>query len=152
MKLSYLFAPTIVVLFISCGQRAGTDQNLTLAKRQIQSDTLCFERISGSQKRDTASICMIIDGDKVTGRYENIPFEKDARKGTIAGTKNDDTIIGKWVYWQEGMQDSINFAFKLQNNLLLQRETTYNEAGKEVLTATASFSLGFKKTDCNKNQ
>lgn len=149
MKLLNLLALTTTVVFASCGQGAGTSQTTAASNDIGRSDTLCFERISGLQKQDTASVSMIINGDKVAGHYENIPFEKDARKGTITGSRTRENISGVWVYSQEGIKDSINFEFKLQNDVLLQKPTSYDSNGKEVLTDTASFSLAFQKANCD---
>ncbi|NEU09085.1 hypothetical protein GZH53_12235 [Flavihumibacter sp. R14] len=113
------------------------------------SDTLCYERYSGNRNQDTASIALVINDNTVTGSYENIPYQKDARKGTLSGIRSGDIIKGIWRFQQEGMNDSIPFEFKLDKEDLLQKPTSFDvTTGRETLADTASFSLKFTKIDC----
>ena len=115
----------------------------------IVSDTLCFQRYSGLTNQDTASVKLIIDGNNVTGQYTNLPHEKDGRFGSITGIKTGDLIKGMWRYQQEGMDDSIGFEFKLQDDKLLQKNTSFDmNTGREFLSDTASFSLKYVKIAC----
>lgn len=114
-------------------------------------DTLCFSRYSGSKNQDTAVVRLIIDGDKVAGDFSNIPYEKDARIGTITGVRLNGVIKGIWKYQQEGINDSIPYEFKLQGDRLLQKETRYDtKTGREFLPDTADFNVEFSMTDCQR--
>lgn len=111
--------------------------------------TLCFNRYSGLKNQDTAFVKLVIDGDSVSGHFSNIPYEKDSRVGTIAGVKSGNLIKGIWSYQQEGMSDSIAFEFKLQDSILLQKETTYDlNTGREILLDTSGFTVEFVRVDC----
>ena len=115
----------------------------------VTSDILCFERYSGNRNQDTASIALVINDNEVTGKYANIPYEKDARVGTISGTRSADIIKGVWKFQQEGMNDSLAFEFKLGAEYLLQKPTSFDpNTGRETLADTASFSLKYTKVDC----
>lgn len=112
-------------------------------------DTLCFARYSGLKNQDTAFVKLIIHGDKVSGNFSNIPYEKDSRIGTVTGVKSGSLIKGIWHYQQEGMHDSIAFEFKLEEHKLLQKTTSYNlNTGQEILTDTAGYDIEFSKGDC----
>ena len=115
----------------------------------IASDTLCFQRYSGLTSQDTASVKLIIEENEVRGQYSNLPHEKDSRVGTIAGIKNGDLIKGMWYYQQEGMDDSLAVEFKLQDDKLLQKNTSFDmKTGREFLSDTATFNLEYRKIDC----
>ena len=114
------------------------------------SETLCFERYSGSRNQDTASVKLVLDGTRVTGSYANLPFEKDARIGTISGTRSGNIIKGMWRFQQEGMTDSIAFEFKIDDDRLLQKPTSFDPtSGREALSDTSGYSLEYKRLDCD---
>lgn len=151
----YFGVYALLVAMVGCGQNEKSVEqasDTTLMEKTplaATSDTLCYERYSGSRNQDTASIMLFINGNKVTGRYANIPFEKDARKGTLSGIRSGDMIKGTWRFQQEGVSDSLPFEFKLDTDHLLQRATSFDRnTGRETLADTASFSLKFTKLDC----
>lgn len=152
-----LYLPAVLLALSACSrQPAGNQQTDSSASPDVSiiqdTDTICFERYSSLKKLDTASIMMIIEGSSVSGRYSNYPYQKDARIGTITGTKSGDLIKGVWRYQQEGMPDSIKVEFKLQDDKLLQKATSFDQnTGREVLTDTAAFSLVFDKLNCQSN-
>ena len=157
MKILF-YLPAFLLGLSGCSQQpAGNQQTADTSIAQqgtvIQDiDTICFERYSSLKKQDTASIMLVIQGSLVSGRFSNFPYQKDARIGTITGTQTGDIIKGIWRYRQEGMQDSIRFEFKIQNDKLLQKATTFDQiTGREVLSDTAAFRLVFEKVNCQNN-
>jgi len=152
---TYITLLTLAVAVGACTQKGTTrltgDSTLTATDTSVSaaSETLCFERYSGSRMQDTASIKLVLSGNKVTGSYANIPYEKDARIGTINGTRSGNVMKGVWRFQQEGMTDSILFEFKIEGDKLLQRQTSFDPAsGRESLSDTASLSLEYVRLDC----
>ena len=116
---------------------------------EATADTLCFERYSGSRGQDTASISIILKDDRVTGRYANFPYEKDARIGTVSGIRTGNIMKGMWHYQQEGMSDSLGFEWKIEDDKLMQKATSFDPtSGRERLSDTAGFSLEYTRIDC----
>jgi len=112
-------------------------------------ETLCFERYSGNRNQDTASIRLVLKGNNVSGSYANIPYEKDARIGTISGTRSGNVMKGIWRFQQEGMSDSVGFEWKIEDDMLLQKQTGFDSSsGREVLSDTAAFSQEYLRVDC----
>lgn len=112
-------------------------------------DTICFERYSGLKKQDTASVRIIFSGSEVHGDYSNFPYQKDARIGKISGRRSGTLIKGIWQYHQEGMNDSIPFAFRLEGDKMWQKETSFDTvSGRETLADSSSFNILFEKVDC----
>ena len=147
----------VVIAFLcSCGSNDTADTSVTGKALEVAAevstnvaDTLCFLRTEGVKDQDTAAIRLIIQNDEVTGTMNHIPFEKDARIGTIKGKKNGDIINGVWTYIQEGMEDSIAFSFRLKGDRLEQKATTFDPAsGREVLPDTSGYRFDFSSVDC----
>jgi predicted small lipoprotein YifL len=153
---TFVLLTLLIITLAACGSNGNIKlrgENATIlnpdsgATKSI--DTLCFERYSGLQKQDTASISIIINGNDVTGRYANYPYEKDSRVGTVVGIKSGNFIKGTWRFQQEGMNDTIGFEFELEGNSLRQKQTSYDaNSGREVIADTATFNLEFIKRDC----
>src|SRR3954466_15622047 len=68
----------------------------------------CFVLTEGSGAQDTTTVHLMIDGDKVSGKMNWLPKEKDRRKGILTGTIAGDEIRAVWSFMQEGGKDSIN--------------------------------------------
>ena len=151
MKINFLLF-FIVLAIASCTQNTGKSGSLA-NKDNITADivdTLCFERYSGLKNQDTASISIAIRGNGVTGSYSNFPYEKDSRKGIIIGSKTGENITGMWTYSQEGMTDSTRFEFKLKEDALFQKQTSFDlQSGRETIADTASFSLKYVMINCD---
>jgi len=145
-----------LLAFASCDNGQGKE-NVTHKSLEVatgvstgKTDTLCFIRTEGIKNQDTGLLHLVISNDRVTGTLNVLPFEKDARRGTLEGRKQGDEISGTWTYEQEGMKESMRVAFRLKGDQLLQKAATFDPAsGKEVLPDTASYSVVYSKTDCN---
>jgi hypothetical protein len=111
--------------------------------------TICFQKLAGTTNQDTASLRLIIDGNKVTGDFGNYPKEKDRRVGKINATKDGDLIKGIWVYMQEGMNDTLQVEFNLSGDKLVQKNYTVDpKTGREVFSEASVFNIEFDKVEC----
>jgi len=136
---------------------ACTNTNITDTSAKVGEDaeplaeTICFQRLTGSANQDTSFVRMVISDGEVTGNFMHLPYEKDSRKGTITGTKQGDIIKGIWLYMQEGMHDTLSVEFKLNGNTLLQKNYSVNlETGRQFLSDTSRFEMGYRKIDCSR--
>lgn len=112
-------------------------------------DTLCYQKVSGISHQDTATIQLLIHGKSVSGRFSNVPSEKDSRIGTLTGTKENDVITGIWAYSQEGMADSLPIVFKLIGNTLVQKNYFFDtKSGRDMITDKSKFSIVFNEIKC----
>lgn len=99
---------------------------------------LCFQKANG---RDTLKVQLTINGTLVSGRMDNMPYEKDARYGLLSGTISDDHIHARWTYEQEGIKDTLNLDLRLTDSALLQRPVKVNTTtGHEETDATAPYN------------
>ncbi|WP_423148161.1 hypothetical protein [Rubrolithibacter danxiaensis] len=129
------------------------DTSDTALKTQtsIKNSTYCFLRTEGTAGQDTSAIRLIVEGNKVTGSYFVLPYEKDSRTGTLAGTIQGDSIKAIWTFMQEGIQDTLGVAFKLSGNALHQKPFSVNhETGRQFTSETSQYLIQFNKTNCDK--
>ncbi|MDB5119513.1 MAG: hypothetical protein JWN56_731 [Sphingobacteriales bacterium] len=147
-----VFLILLVMMSTICSCNNNHSSNKVASEKlniDLQYDTLCFQKVSGISHQDTATIQLLINGESVTGRFSNVPSEKDARIGTLTGTKKDDVINGVWAYNQEGMAGSLPVVFKLSGNTLNQKDFQIdNKTGREIITDSSKFSIVFDKIKC----
>ena len=90
-----VFAAALGLSSCSSNSDKANDSLDTLAVSQPKTPlahALCFLRTDGANKRDSTSIELVIKNDKVSGLMNWLPYEKDSRKGKLAGTINNNTI------------------------------------------------------------
>ncbi|MDB5012887.1 MAG: hypothetical protein JWQ25_1089 [Daejeonella sp.] len=147
---NYLIVLVAVSMLYSCSNNHSNNKSASeKPTSELRYDTLCFQKVSGISGQDTATIQLLIHGESVSGRFSNVPSEKDARIGTLTGIKKNDVIMGIWAYSQEGMADSLQIEFKLSGNTLLQKDFKIDrKTGREVITDSSKFSIVFNKIKC----
>ncbi|MXV51600.1 hypothetical protein GS399_11515 [Pedobacter sp. HMF7647] len=153
-SLLYLLPLTLFACNSATKKSETTDSSVTTTKTITDSVTVttsktCYQLVSGNTKRDTANISLTVTGNEVGGTYNNMIWEKDSRKGTLVGTKQNDEIIGSWKFMQEGMTDSLPVAFKIQGDKLLAKDYSFDsKTGRQFISDTAAYSRTFSTVDC----
>lgn len=106
--------------------------------------SLCFLGLAGKTSQDSTSIELVIKDKKVTGMMNWLPYQKDSRKGLLEGTVKGDTIQAVWTFTQEGMKDTLNLKFRLQNDVLYQKPLKLNtKTGREQTDESAGYTLSY---------
>lgn len=116
-----------------------------------QSDTIqmCFLKTTGTSHQDSAYVYLHIYQHTVNGTYEDIPYEKDARKGRVEGSKTADILDLRWTFMQEGMEDTLRVVFKLKDQQLLQKPLSADPAtGRQITRDSSAFSIVYDKIPC----
>lgn len=109
----------------------------------------CFLRLEGTELQDSSYIQLIALNETVSGIYNVIPFEKDARRGTVLGKSEDDIFDLVWTFSQEGIQDTLRVVFKLQNGKLLRKPLIVDTlSGRQTTSGTSDFSEIYEPIDC----
>ncbi|MFD2163543.1 hypothetical protein ACFSJU_14130 [Paradesertivirga mongoliensis] len=150
--MKYAVVILLAFVFTSCNtdhKTGSADAQTDSAVLLTQEKTLCFLRLEGASKRDSSIIHIKINGDSIDGTFNHLPYEKDSRKGTIAGTRKDDTIRALWSFMQEGMNDTISVEFLIKDDALYQKTFGFDKnTGRQKLTDTSTFSIKYRAVDC----
>ena len=161
MKLkTYLLLPAVLIV-AACSGNQSRGSN-TVNSKSDQKDTLkantdappvnmqyCFYHTDGTQAQDTTAVNLMINGNKVTGKMSWLPKEKDARKGTIDGTLNGNTIKAVWAFMQEGTKDTLSVEFQLRGNALAQKPYQYDaKTGRQQTNTRADYSVIYSMKNC----
>lgn len=162
MKIN-LYLVALTALMASCTGNGSSDSNDTSSIKISPGDTqlasapgspavnmqYCFFHTDGTQAQDTTKVSMLINGDKVTGNMQWLPKEKDARKGTLAGTLNGNAIKALWTFNQEGSTDTMTVEFQLRGNALAQKSYKYNaKTGREQTNFASDYKVIYNMTNC----
>lgn len=136
---------------LSCGNQSQTKSPVEETEQPgatiPETKDYCFRQLTG---KDTLSVRLHVEGDKVTGNMDNIPDQKDARHGNITGVIVDNEIKAVWHFSQEGMDDSMQVAFKLGEEALMQRPSAVNQSsGREEPDTKANYTISIPKVACN---
>lgn|GEM_PF-2579497 len=79
----------------------------------ITDGKMCFLQIVS---KDTLSLTIDKNGDKVTGTYKSVPYEKDKRTIVFEGSLSGDTVTAVGTAMGEGQTQKEEIIFTLENN------------------------------------
>lgn len=131
-------------------QSHSTEQSSTSGsseKATTLPDTLCFRQILS---RDTTTLQLVINGDRVTGYLDNNPYEKDRAKGPFAGTIRENRIQVDWQRSGEGITQPYTLDLLRQGDHISWPEgERVEQQGKWVLKdPKAGYFYTLDKIDC----
>ncbi len=151
MKKIILNVLAIIAILSSC-QNAKQEKTTT--------ETPSISELEGKQcfmsalNKDTTRVSIQIDGDKITGDMDWIPYEKDKRVGTLVGVKNANGELElTYNFMQEGMSQTETKIMKIENDVLFikhgELEDPKNDGNMKYKDASkATFSEKIPKTNC----
>jgi len=132
------------VPIVGCQNSNSRDDSLADSEQKQ-----CFLRLDGTDLQDSAFIQLVVRKETVSGIYNVIPHEKDARRGTVMGKTTEDVFDLVWSFSQEGMPDTLRVVFKLQDGKLLRKPLSVDTlTGRQITVDTSAFSEVYEPTDC----
>lgn len=141
--------PTRVIIFCCLSFAACQSGNRNEGSTADNEQKYCFLRLEGTQLQDSAYIQWVTRDETVSGVFNVIPYEKDARRGTVLGTLEDDVFDLVWTFSQEGIQDTLRVVFKLDNGKLLQKPLSVDTlTGRQLTLDSSPFSSVYEPIDC----
>lgn len=147
-KNSLLYIILGSICFAGC-QLSGSKEQQAQRNTPVSDTEACFLHVEGASSQDSTLIHIILQGDRVRGSMAWLPAEKDARRGTIKGTKHQDTLELAWVYMQEGSKDSLSTRFLWQGDTLKQQELAVDsQTGQQYTPESGNFSLIYQRITC----
>ncbi len=109
-----IFTSTMVACQGNSTKSTATDAKV--AETDTNSNQ-CFKYIN---KKDTASLSLVIKDDKVNGTLSYNLFEKDKNNGTITGIVKGDTIIADYTFQSEGTTSTREVVWLKKNDDLVE--------------------------------
>lgn len=112
----------------------------TVATATAPTETLCFEEKVG---KDLTTVRITIEGNKVTGKMEWLPWEKDQARGTLLGEKKGNEIVADYEYMIEGSNQLEEKVFVLEGDKLLVKSGELEDKnGKLVMKNPGKATIG----------
>ncbi len=107
----------IVLAISSCNNQQAEPSKQTTIIENKGEGTFCF---LSALNRDTTKVSLTITGNKVTGKMEWLPYEKDGAIGTLIGTKNTNGELELlYDYVIEGNKQTETKVMKIENGKLM---------------------------------
>jgi hypothetical protein len=133
------------------GTAAVANPPVAVSEEATLPGTMCFLKVEG---RDTSRIQLTITGSQISGNYDWLPYEKDARRGTLKGTMEgsgaEQKIQATWSYMQEGMSQELPFEAMLIRETLRQRDYEYDtQTGAQKLSTAVTYPVVFNAVACD---
>ena len=111
------------ILAVGCKQKetkTETDKATVVEETAETSEEFCFKNEypykDGSDMADVMELNFTVNGNDVTGEYNWLPAEKDQRKGSFTGKKSGNNVSGKYVFMQEGIEDTVDISIQLSGD------------------------------------
>ena len=142
INMKYLFYTFIAgTLILACNNNRSEEKSAGDTITEVDNPTMeCFVGNSG---RDSISMNMATDADRVTGSLNYNFFEKDNSHGTIDGLLHGDTILATYSFAAEGTSSEREVAFlKTENGLVEGYGDMEEKDGKMKFKSPASLSFG----------
>lgn len=120
-----IFLPIIIVgagifwlVSFDAGQNIDTHLEPIVVTNEVipENQELCFSK---NLNKDITTITLMINGDKVTGKMDWVPFEKDSARGTLSGTLENGEMNLLYDYTIEGAHQTEEKIMKIENGNLL---------------------------------
>jgi len=139
-------------LFTACQSKntSSDDADTTAMSAEPANTSQCYQSI---KNRDTASITLNIEDDKVTGALNYNLFEKDKNAGVIAGIVKGDTIIADYTFQSEGTTSIRQVVWLKKENQLIEgfgdvEEVDGKTQFKDQNKINFDKSMVFNQIDC----
>jgi hypothetical protein len=156
---SIIVLSTSLFMLISCNENVKKEENKEVSNATENVDKIpvkdssnyCFIK---ALNKDTTTVTLTIENNKVSGTMEIKPYQKDRSTGLLSGVKNEAGELDLlYNYMQEGMKQTQTVIMKIKDEQLLLKKgelvdakndgnLSYKDASK------ASFSETLEKTSC----
>ncbi|SFU27006.1 hypothetical protein SAMN05216480_10135 [Pustulibacterium marinum] len=136
----FIYSFLCISALISCDTNVQktAEQAVDMMDGQKPTETLCFLTTGKAIKaedrtlRDSTILKInVFEKQKVSGKFNWIPAEKDQRKGLFEGAKSGNTIKGAYTYTQEGVPKTATILIKLSGD---KATVTTNKDKQDAMT------------------
>lgn len=121
---------TIILFLTSCKEYKKHEQNQNVTNKKIENE----QSYRYEKNRDTVLLVLQNIENKISGKLDILPYEKDSRRGTIInGQFKGDTLFAFYNSIQEGQKSECEIAFLkngdsyiLSNDIFGENNYRYN--------------------------
>ena len=121
-----ILAVTTIVLLASCNNKPSTETKTDTTANPSSAKVValtpngkhCFLK---AENKDTTTVNLDIDNNKVIGTMVWQPYQKDGAKGTIIGILTDGIISGEYAYMIEGNNQTEQVKFRVEKDKLFKQ-------------------------------
>jgi len=130
--------------------QAKIDSTIVTNTTAVVDSVQCYQYI---KNRDTATLSIKTEDNKLTGTLGYNLYEKDKNAGTITGLVKGDTIITNYTFQSEGQTSVREVVFLKQGDLLKEgfgdvQEVKGEVKYKDLTKLKFDGSMAFSKIDC----
>jgi hypothetical protein len=130
--------------------QAKIDSTIVTNAETAPGSVQCYQYI---KNRDTVTLALKSEGNKVTGTLGYNLYEKDKNAGTITGLVKGDTIVTNYTFQSEGQTSVREVAFLKQGDQLIEgfgdvQEVKGEMKYKDISKLKFDGSMAFGKIDC----
>ncbi|WP_316827167.1 hypothetical protein [Pedobacter miscanthi] len=148
---------SLAALFVAACQggtakktQAKIDSTIVTNAETAPNAIQCYQYI---KNRDTATLSLKNEDNKVTGTLGYNLYEKDKNAGTIAGVIKGDTIIASYTFQSEGQTSVREVAFLKKGDQLIEgfgdvQEVKGETKFKDINQLKFEGSMAFGKIEC----
>lgn len=147
---------TVIVLAISaCKNKTEVKNNTVAAPKTVTlNPNTSIEKGCYRYSNGGSVVAMEIteNENQVAGTLEIAYAEKDASKGTFAGTMNGDKLMATYTFLSEGKVNTREIAYLLKNNQLIEGYAEMDEKGtnfKDTNAIEYTSTMPLSRVDCN---
>ncbi|HSN47305.1 MAG TPA: hypothetical protein VLR29_00960 [Flavobacterium sp.] len=156
MKKVIVACAALLGLFASCKNENAKEEVPTVQKEVVVEEPVYEECFLGILKKDTVSMSLIINGNKVSsGKLSYKFFEKDKNDCTLIGEMKGDTLYADYTFMSEGVSSVRQVAFLKKGNMYAEGYGDLEDNnGKTFFKNTKDLKFDGKmvlsKVDCKK--
>lgn len=152
-KISSLFVAVCTTVSACNSETKVAPETDSSLNTKVEEPVVQNARYRSIFNRDTVTLHLEVNNNKVTGNMVYNLFEKDKNSGVIAGQMKGDTLLAEYTFMSEGLNSVREVAFlKKENNLIEGFGEMVEKDGKLVFNNTSALNFENKiilvKEDC----
>ncbi|MBG6109522.1 hypothetical protein IWX84_000381 [Flavobacterium sp. CG_9.10] len=121
MKKVLVLSLVLMSILVSCKKEKEVEVVPVAPEKIAVEESISEECYSGTIKKDTISMNLIVKGNQVTsGKLSYNFYEKDKNEGTLVGEIKGDTLLADYTFMSEGVSSVRQVVFLKKGNTYVQ--------------------------------
>ncbi|MBP2284557.1 hypothetical protein H4V97_002875 [Flavobacterium sp. CG_23.5] len=121
MKKVLVLSLVLMSILVSCKKEKEVEVVPVAPEKIAVEESISEECYSGTIKKDTISMNLIVKGNQVTsGKLSYNFYEKDKNEGTLVGEIKGDTLLADYTFMSEGVSSVRQVVFLKKGNTYVE--------------------------------